>query len=129
MEPASPLTQKVEDVLGYIQNNHVTFKDLLSHVLVGQTPRCASYRRWFFADLESILTQIDKCKKGREILRRWTLDLVCEIVDREMRKVTKAFTIKTTAITPGFVEAWSFSSLQSVVGANDYFTAVKPTSS
>jgi len=115
MQPTASLTQKVENILDYMQEKRVSLKDLLSYILDGQSPRCSSYRRRVFDELESTLARIDRHKRGREILRKWTLSLACKTVDREMRKVKGAFTMKTTEITPDFVEAWSFSGLQNVV--------------
>jgi len=113
---STPLpVQKVENVLDYMQDKRVSFRDLLFHILDGENPRCSSYRRWVFDNLESILARIDQHKRGRKILGIWALSLMCKIIDREMRKVKKAFTMKTTEITPDFVEAWSFSSLRNVV--------------
>ena len=65
-------------------------------------------------NLESTLARIDRYKSGQDILNKWALSLLCRIIDREMRKVKRAFTMKTNEITPEFVEAWSFSDLQSV---------------
>jgi len=115
MQSTASLTPKVENVLDYMQEKRVSFKDLLSYILDGQNPRCSSYRHRVFDDLESTLSKIDRHKRGREILRKWALSLACKIVDREMQKVKRAFTMKTTEITPDFVKAWSFSGLQNVV--------------
>jgi hypothetical protein len=60
-------------------------------------------------------TRVDQHKRGRDILKKWTLSLFCKVVDRETRKVKKAFTMKTSEIAPEFVEAWSLSGLQGVV--------------
>ena len=114
MQSTPLLAQKVESVLDYMQDKHVSFKDLLFHILDGKNPR-RSYRRWVFDDPESILTRIDQRKRGRKILGIWALNLMYKIVDHEMRKVKKAFTMKTAEITPDFVEAWSFSSLRNVI--------------
>jgi len=97
---------------------HVAFKDILFYVLDGQSPRCASYQRWVFDDLESTLARIDQYKRGREILRNWSLSPMCKVVDREMRKVKKAFAMKTREITPEFVETWSFSGFREAIKAN-----------
>jgi len=89
--------------------------DLLVYILDGQSPRCSSYGRRVFVNLESTLTRIARHKRGRDILNKWVLSLLCRIVDREMRKVKRAFTMKTNEITPEFVGAWSFSGLQNVI--------------
>ena len=88
---------------------------LLMYVLDSQNPRCSSYRRWVFDDLDSTLSKIDQHKKGQDALRTWAVNLVCKVVDREMQGVKRAFTMKTTEITPDFVEVWSFSTHQNVV--------------
>lgn len=115
MQSAPITVQKIEKVLSYMQDNRVAFVDVLSYIIDTQSSRCASYRRRVFDDLESILGRIDRRKRGREILRKWTLSSMSKVVDREMRKVKSAFTMKTTEITPDFVEAWSFTSLRNVV--------------
>ena len=81
-----------------------------------QGRRCTAYRRWVFDGLESILTRIDRHKRG--ILRMWALTLMCKAIDREMCKVKKAFTMKTAEVTPDFVEGWSFFGLQGVAEEN-----------
>ena len=118
MQSTTFSSQKVENVLDYMKTKHVAFGDVLFYVLDGQSPRCASYRRWVFDDLESTLAQIDQYKRGREILRNWSLNLVCKVVDREMRKVKKVFAMNTREITPEFVEAWSFSGFRDAIKAN-----------
>ena len=80
-------TQKIEDVLDYTKKKHVAFKDILSYILDDRSSRCSSYLRWMFDDLESILSRIDRYKKGRNTLRAWSLSSMCKIVDWEMRKV------------------------------------------
>ena len=115
MESTSLPTQRVEKVLDFMQDKRVSFMDLLIYILDGKGPRCSSYRRRVFDDLESTLARIDQHRRGRVILRKWALGLSCKIVDCEMRKVKRAFTMKTSEITPEFVEAWSFSGLQSVI--------------
>ena len=113
---STPLsTQKIEDVLDYMKHKHVAFKDVLSYILDDRSSRCSSYRRWMFDDLESILTRIDRYKKGRNTLRSWSLSSTCKIVDREMRKVKQAFAMNTKEITPEFVEAWSFPGFQRAI--------------
>ena len=111
-------THKVEKILKDMKDKHIAFKDILSYVLDSRNPSCASYRRWMFDDLESILARIDQYKRGREILRTWSVSFVCKLVDREMHKVKKALTMKTSEITPVFVEAWSFPTFQDVIGRN-----------
>jgi hypothetical protein len=118
MQSAPSSIQKIDRVLDYMQTNRVTLKDLLFHVVDNQGHRCTAYRRRVFDDLESILTRIDRYKRGRGILRKWALALMCKTIDREMRKVKKAFTMKTAEITPDFVEGWSFSGLQGVAEEN-----------
>ena len=105
-------TQKIEDVLDYTKKKHVAFKDILSYILDDRSSRCSSYRRWMFDDLESILSRIDRYKKGRNTLRAWSLSSMCKIVDWEMRKVKQAFAMNTKEITPEFVEARSFPSFR-----------------
>jgi len=111
-------TRKIEDVLDYMKVKHVAFKDVLSYIVGDPNPRCVSYRRWLFDNLESILDQIVQYKGGREVLENWSLSFVCDAVAREMEKVKKAFTTKTSEITPEFVEAWSFPGFQDVVSRN-----------
>ena len=119
MQSASFSPQKIENVLDYMKNERVPFKDILSYVLNDQTSvRCASLRRWIFDDLESILTKIYQYKRGRKILRDWSLRFTCKVVDREMQKIKKAFTMNTREITPEFVEAWSFSGFQTAIKEN-----------
>jgi len=115
MQSNPSIARKVEDVLDFMQDKRVSFVDLLTYILDGQSTRCSSYRRRVFDNLESTLTRIDRHKRGRDILNKWALSLLCRIVDREMRKVKRAFTMKTNEITPEFVEAWSFSGLQNVI--------------
>jgi len=115
MQSNPSITRKVENVLNFMQDKRVSFMDLLTYILDGQSSCCSSYRRRVFDDLESTLARIDRYKRGRDILNKWALNLLCRIVDREMRKVKRAFTMKTNEITPEFVEAWSFSGLQSVI--------------
>ena len=115
MQSNTLITQKVESVLDLMQGKRVSFRDLLMHVLDGKSSRCSSYRRRLFDDLELMLSRIDQHKRGREILRTWALSLSCKIIDHEMRKVKRAFTMRTSKITPDFVEAWSFSGLRSTV--------------
>ena len=118
MQSTSFPAQKIENVLDYMRDMRVPFKDILSYILNEQSDRCKSLRRWIFDDLESTLARIYQYKKGRRILRLWSLDLVCRVVDQEMRKVKKAFTMNTKDITPEFVEAWSFSGFQMVIKEN-----------
>ena len=108
-------TQKIENVLNYMKKKHVPLKDVLSYILDDPSPRCVAYRRWVFEDLESMLDQIDEYKEGRQILKRWSREFTCKVVDREMQKVQKAFTMTTDGITPEFVETWSFSRLQETI--------------
>lgn len=77
-----------------------------------------AYRRRIFDDLESTLAMIDRHKRGRDLLRKWTLGLACKVVDREMRKVKTSLTTKATEVTPDFIEAWLFSGFQNVVKEN-----------
>ena len=79
-------SQKIEGVLDYMQNNRVSFMDVLFYVLDSDSQRCASYRRRVFDDLESTLTRIDRHRRGREVLRQWTLKSMCEVVNREVQK-------------------------------------------
>jgi len=101
-----------------MKTKHVAFKDVLSYIVGDPNPRCVSYRRWMFDNLESLLDQINQHNGGREALRDWSLTLVCKTVTQEMEKVKKAFTMKTSEITPEFVEAWSFPGFQDVVSKN-----------
>jgi hypothetical protein len=104
MQSNSLLAQRVENVLDFMQDKRIFFMDLLIHILDGRGPRCSPYRRHVFDNLESTLTRIDQHKRGRDILKKWALSLFCK-VDREMRKVKRAFTMKTSEITPELVEA------------------------
>jgi hypothetical protein len=109
MEPTPLLAQKVERVLDCMRDKRVSLTDFLSYVLDTQSPRCASYRRWLFDGLESTLDKVDEHRRGREILRKWSLSLTSRVINREMQKIRIAFTMKTAEITPDFVETWSFS--------------------
>ena len=115
MQSTGSPSQKIEEILNHMQKDRVSFVDVLSYILDNDSSRCASYRRRVFDTLESTLTKVNQHKRGREILRRWTLTSMCDSVDREMQKLKRAFTMKTTDITPDFVEAWSFSGLRNIV--------------
>ena len=69
MQSAALSTQKIEKVLDYMRDNRVTLVDVLSYVMDSKSPRCASYRRRVFDNLESTLVQINQHKRGRELLR------------------------------------------------------------
>ena len=64
-----------------MKEQRVSFMEVLSYIMVGESKRCASYRRRVFDKLESTLEKIDKHKRGREIINRWATDRVCTIVD------------------------------------------------
>jgi hypothetical protein len=115
MQSNDSLAQKVERVLNFMQETRLSLMDLLTYILDGKGPRCSPYRRRVFDDLELTLSRIDRHKRGREILRRWALGLSCRVIDREMRKVKRAFTMKTGETTPDSAEAWSFYGLRNVV--------------
>ena len=118
MESTPFPTKKVYDVLDLMRDTRVSFMDVLSCVMNDETPRCAAYRRRVLGDLELIFTWVSRYKSGRATLKKWALDLMCKVVDQEMRKTKQAFTMKTTEITTDFVEAWSFSGLQNTVKEN-----------
>ena len=99
MQSTPSSTRKIKGVLDYMQTNRVTLKDVLFHVTDDQGHRCTAYRRWVFNGLELILTWIDRYKRGRGILRKWVLAFMCKVIDREMREVKNAFTMKTAEIT------------------------------
>ena len=118
MESTPLASRKIENVLDYMKTKHVSFKDILSYIVGDPSPRCVSYRRWLFDDLEPILDQMVRYDGGRVALRNWSLNFVCKSVAREMEKVKKAFTMKTSEITPEFVETWSFRGFQDVISRN-----------
>ena len=60
MKFTSLFARRVEDVLSFMQDKHVSFMDLLTYILDGGGPCRSSYRRRVhFDNLESTLTRID----------------------------------------------------------------------
>ena len=57
MQSTTFLPQKVEDVLDFVQDARVFFKDLLAYILDDKGPRCSSYQHRVFDDLYLRLTR------------------------------------------------------------------------
>lgn len=109
---------RINKILSLLRGGRLSPFDLVLEVLDEYQPKYSSYQVEFYKEnnqkLTLLLNKISSNTNGRRKICSWIessgLDLVCEIVSKEMDEVQKAEKVSTlTSITPDFIKSWDIS--------------------
>ncbi|KAH9011630.1 hypothetical protein EDB85DRAFT_2159783 [Lactarius pseudohatsudake] len=116
--------ERIGKALGLLKDGRLSPFDLILEVLNDNNVEYAGYRNELYKvgnqKLAKILDSILTADSGKQKLWLWmqphALEIVCEVVDKEMDSVTKGELLPgVSAITPDFIKSWTVEDMCNVI--------------